>query len=151
MRKRGRHSRPSSSDEFTIFGLTTSGSLLHPAHSALHKLIWKFIWQNITSETFGNGKPKPHTILRSALKRLEKKIVAHLEEIEIKKKKLDGLNQNLKLGKRAKSKLAPWIELDEFGEIEHRSATYLELADEFNLHARSIEKAATHPSGWVKA
>ena len=55
------------------------------------------------------------------------------------------------MGKRAKSKLAPWIELDEFGEIEHRSATYLELAEEFNLHAHSIAKAATHPSGRAKA
>ena len=109
------------SDEFTIFGLTASGATLQPAHSALHKLVWKFIWQNLNSETLGNGKPKPHTIIRSALKRLEKKIITHLEEIEIKKAKHNGVSSNLTLGKGARSKLSPWIELDEYGEVENRS------------------------------
>ena len=37
------------SHEFTLFGLAANGRLLQPAHAALHKLVWKFVWQISTA------------------------------------------------------------------------------------------------------
>ena len=58
--------------EFTIFGLNNKGDRLRPIHSALHKLVWKFIWIDINKETLGHGTPNTHTLLERATKRLEK-------------------------------------------------------------------------------
>ena len=105
-------------------------------HRALHKLVWKFIWINVNSETLGNGKPKPNTIIECALKRLEKKIIAHTENLELKKKKLDGLSETLVVGKGEQRKLQPWIQINKEGEITEYSEEYKKLAKDYGLHIR---------------
>ena len=125
--------------------MTTVGKPLQPAHSALHKLTWKFIWINYNSEINGNGKPKPNTIIECALKRLEKKIIAYTKEIEIRKRRLDGINETLKLGKGARNKMQPWIELDELGDTKELSNEYIKIATQYGLHKPKVVNV--HPNG----
>ena len=55
--------------------------------------------------------------------------------LEIRKIKQDGLNLGFKMGRKARSKINPWIEIDEYGDVSSRSQKYLSLAKEFKLHA----------------
>ena len=121
-------------EEFTLFGLTKEGFTLKPMHQALHKLVWKFIWTNMNSETVGNGKPKPNTIIECALKRLEKKIIAFHADMELRKQKQEGMSLGFKIGKGVMKKLTPWIELDEQGVIKGYSKEYMQLSREYGLN-----------------